>query len=310
MDIQRKEWNFPAANGEGDIFVRAWLTENPRAIIQIAHGMAEHSARYDAFAAALCSWGFSVVANDHTGHGQSAHGTLGTFAQKPGGFNFVIDDMARLFEFAKTEIGALPCILFGHSMGSMLAALYADRYNDIIALIMSGCPAPIAFSGLAVRYANWLVKRHGYLVQSRLLAKLAGSVEGLTGEALERKEMWLTRDMEIVRAFIADPLCGFDFSASGLSEMLSGFSSVASPEWGKNIPDIPVLIAAGGNDSVGGKGKGPTRYANQLRANGHGDVTLKIFPDDHHEILNELNRDEVYAFIHDWLMARFGEVRT
>lgn len=301
MAIKREEWSFPAANGEGDIFARAWLIENPRALVQIAHGMAEHSARYDNFAAALCEWGYSVVANDHTGHGLSAHGNLGTFAEKPGGFDFVIDDMAQLYELAETKIGVFPRILFGHSMGSMLAALYADRHDDIIALIMTGCPAPIAFSGLAIRYANWLVKRHGYLTRSRLLAKLAGSVEGLTGEALERKELWLTRDIEIVRAFIADPLCGFDFTASGLSEMLGGFRKVASPDWGKRIPDIPILIAAGGNDSVGGKGKGPALYARQLQSTGHSDVTLKIYYGDHHEILNELDRADVYAFIQRWL---------
>ena len=309
MDIKREEWSYPAANGEGDIFARAWLIDNPRALVQIAHGMAEHSARYDDFAAALCARGYSVVANDHAGHGLSAHGNLGTFAEKPGGFDFVIDDMAELYVRAEEKIGVLPRIMMGHSMGSMLAALYADRHDDIIALIMTGCPAPVAFSGLAIRYANWLVKRHGYLARSRFLAKLAGSVEGLTGEALERKELWLTRDIDIVRAFIADPLCGFDFTASGLSEMLSGFRIVASPDWGKRIPDIPVLIAAGGNDSVGGKGKGPTRYAGQLQANGHNDVTLKIYADDHHEILNELDRDEVYAFILDWLDEKTGKAK-
>jgi len=302
--LQRVEWYFPAANGEGDIFARGWLAENPRAVIQIAHGMAEHSGRYDDFAAALCSRGYSVVANDHTGHGLSAHGTLGTFAQKPGGFDFAVQDMARLFEYAETQLGVLPRIMMGHSMGSMLAALYADRYSDYIALIMTGCPAPIALSGFAIKLANRIVKRHGYLARSPLLEKLSGSVRGLTGEKLEQKELWLTRDIDIVRAFISDPLCGFDLTASGFGEMLSGFRTVASADWGKNIPGIPVLIAAGANDSVGKKGKGPVKYAGSLRKTGHTDVTLKIFPDDHHEILNEFDRDDVYTYILDWLDSR------
>lgn len=302
--IKRVEWYFPAASGEGDIFARGWLTDNPRAIIQIAHGMAEHSGRYDDFAAALCSRGYSVVANDHAGHGLSAHGALGTFALKPGGFDFVIEDMARLYEHAEAQIGILPRILMGHSMGSMLAALYADRRDDIIALIMTGCPAPYALSGFAIWHTDRVVKRRGYLARAPLIEKFAGSVRGLTGEELERKELWLTRDIEIVRAFIADPLCGFDLSASGFCEMLSGFRTVASADWGKRIQDIPVLIAAGANDSVGGKGKGPARYARQLQKTGHNDVTLKIFPDDHHEILNEYDRKDVYAFILDWLDNR------
>jgi len=306
MEIEKVLWSFPAANGEGDIFARGWLTSNPRALVQIAHGMAEHSARYDDFALALCSRGFSVVANDHTGHGQSAHGTPGTFAQKPGGFDFVIDDMAQLFEHADKQIGALPRVLMGHSMGSMLAALYADRNGGITALIMSGAPAPIALSGIAIRFANRITRRRGYLARAPLIEKLAGSTRGLSGEALERKELWLTRDIEVVRKYIADPMCGFDFTASGFAEMLSGFKAVAAPDWGKDIPDIPILIASGGNDSVGGKGKGPARYAKQLQSSGHSDVTLKIFPGDHHEILNELDKDDVYAFILDWLDKRTG----
>jgi len=304
MEIKRVEWSFPATDGGGDVFARGWLIPDPRALVQISHGMAEHSARYDDFAAALCGRGYSVVANDHTGHGQSTRGTPGTFAQKPGGFDYVVLDMKRAFEYAQEQIGELPRILLGHSMGSMLAALYAERYDDIKVLILSGSPAPIAFSGLAICYADWITRRHGYLARSDILDKLSGSNKGITGEALEKKELWLTRDIEIVRAFIADPLCGFDLTASGLAEMLRGFRRVAEKDWGKNIPDIPILIAAGGKDSVGGNGKGPTRYAKQLQANGRTDVTLKLFPDDHHEILNELDRAEVYAFVLDWLDSR------
>jgi len=304
MDVERIEWGIPASSGEGEIFVRVWLIPNPRAIIQIAHGMSEHSARYDDFATALCKWGYSVVANDHAGHGLSARGNLGTFAQKPGGFDFVVEDINRSFEYAGEKIGALPRILLGHSMGSMLAALYADRHSDIKALIMTGMPAPIKFGWFAILIADSVTRRRGYLARSPLLEKLSGSNKGLSGEALEQKELWLTRDIEIVRTFIADPLCGFDLTASGFGEMLRGFRTVASSDWGRNTPDIPILIAAGGKDSVGGNGKGPEKYARQLRETGHSDVTLKIFPDDHHEIINELNRAEVYAFIHDWLDSK------
>jgi len=109
-----------------------------------------------------------------------------------------------------------------------------------------------------------------------------------------------------VRAYVEDPLCGFDFTASGFYEMLSGFKSVASPEWGKRIPDIPVLIASGTKDAVSGKGKGPELYASKLRATGHSDVTLKMFIDDYHEILNELDRADVYEYIRNWLEEKVG----
>lgn len=304
MDIQKVEWSFPASNGEGDIFTRGWLIKDPRALVQIAHGMSEHSARYEEYAALLCEWGFSVVANDHTGHGRSAQGHLGTFAQKPGGFDFVIEDLERCYEYAEEQIGKLPRVLLGHSMGSMLAALYADRHDDIIALIMTGSPAPIAFSGFAIWYAGRIIKRRGYLARSRFLDKMAGSSEGLADEAAERKKAWLTRDIEVVRAYIADPLCGFDFTASGLRDMLCGFREVASPDWGKRIPDIPVLIAAGANDSVGGNGKGPERYARQLQAAGHTDVTLKLFTGGYHEMHNEPDKDVFFEYLREWLDSR------
>jgi len=304
MEIKREEWSFPASNGEGDIFARAWLIPDPKALVQIAHGMSEHSGRYEDFAAALCSRGFSIVANDHAGHGRSANGHFGAFAMKPGGFDFMVEDLRRSFERAETQTGKLPRVLMGHSMGSMLAALYADRHDDIAALIMTGAPAPIAFSGVAILYTGWITRRRGYLARVPLVEKLSGSTKGLSGEVLEQKELWLTRDIGIIRDFISDPLCGFDFTASGYNEMLLGFKRVASGDWGKHIPDIPVLIAAGACDSIGGKGKGPERYARQLRATGHADVTLKLFPDDHHEILNELDRNDVYAYILNWLDAR------
>ena len=181
MDIQRVEWRFPASNGEGDIFARGWLIPEPRAVIQIAHGMSEHSARYDDFAAALCSWGYSVVANDHTGHGLSSQGHLGTFALKDGGFGFVLEDMKRLFEYAGEQTGDFPRILFGHSMGSMLAALYADMHDDIVALVMTGAPAPVPLTGFALWHTKRIVKRRGHLAHSPRIAKMSAIVKGVKG---------------------------------------------------------------------------------------------------------------------------------
>lgn len=301
MEIERREFTRQSASGEA-VFSRAWLVQNPKAVVQLAHGMSEHSARYEEFAAALCARGYCVYANDHLGHGHSMNGHRGAFALQAGGFGFVQEDMHSLFALAGAEQGPLPQLLVGHSMGSILSGLYAEKWGAQLAgLAMLGTPAPNPFVGLGIFISNRVVGKKGYTAPSPLLNKLTGSTEGLSGDALLQKEMWLCRDEAAVRAFIADDWCGFDFTASGDGELFRGMKALAAKSWGEAIPDIPILIAAGGQDSAGKNGKGPARYAAQLRSQGHTKVTLQIFPDDRHELLHELDKREVTAFLLGWL---------
>ncbi len=302
MDITKKEILRPSANGEGNVFSRLWLIERPRAVVQIAHGMSEHSGRYEEFAAALCAAGYAVCANDHLGHGHSMQGYRGSFARKPGGFGFVIEDMHGLYDSACAPFDALPRILIGHSMGSVLSGLYAAKHHDIAALALLGSPAPYPFTRQIIALTNRTVRKNGYGVRApRWLEKVSGSTAGLSGAALEEKEAWLTRDIEQIRAFIADDLTGFDFTADGFSEFMRGMRAIHARDWGAGVPDIPVLLVAGGSDSAAKYGKGPALLQQNLLRSGHTKVSLKIFPDDRHEILNELDRADVYAYILDWL---------
>jgi alpha-beta hydrolase superfamily lysophospholipase len=300
MEIKQDQWRFPASNGEGDIFAHAWLPEKPIAIVQIAHGMSEHSARYDEFARFLCLHGFSVVANDHAGHGQSAQGHLGAFATKAGGFDCSVEDMHRLFLHAEEKIGKLPSIIFGHSMGSILAALYAERWGELTALVLSGTPAAIKFSRLCSLIADCICAARGHHARSPLLERLTGSVANLPPEEKERKGAWLSRDIEKIREFNNDPLCGFDYSAGGYSAILHAYHYMNSNKWGWRTPDIPILVVAGTDDTASNTGKGPAKYATRLTKTGHTHVELKLFPECRHEIVNELNRQEIYAFLCNW----------
>jgi len=294
------QWTFPAANGEGEIFARAWIVQNPAAIVQIAHGMSEYSVRYNEFACFLCLHGFCVVANDHAGHGQSAQGHLGAFAAKAGGFDCSVKDIQRLFVLSEEKIGKFPHILFGHSMGSILAALYAERWGGLSALVMSGTPSSIKHSRIFCFIADIISASRGHLARSALLETLSGSAANLSSEEMERKRVWLSRDIEKIREFNNDPLCGFDYSAGGYSAMLRAYHYIKSKNWGLNIPDIPILIVSGTDDTVSGKGKGAKDYAGQLLRTGHTHVELKLFPECRHEIINECGREEIYAFLCKW----------
>jgi len=315
VQIAAAEWRFPASNGEGDIFARAWLVPEPRAVVQIAHGMSEHSGRYDEFARYLCGLGFAVVANDHAGHGQSAQGHLGSFSSKAGGFDSAVDDLFNLFEQAGQK-GTVPLsqngtkepspfvpprVLLGQSMGSLLAALYAERYNDLSALILSATPSAIRYSGVFQFLAALIATTRGQLARSPLLEKLTGSVKNMTEDEKMQARSWLTRDEDKIREFNNDPLCGFDYSAGGYLALLKAYHHVNAKNWGQQIPDIPLLIVAGSADPTSGNGKGPVHFAEQLTKTGHKQVELRLFKDARHELINELNRQEVYTFIGNWI---------
>jgi alpha-beta hydrolase superfamily lysophospholipase len=266
--------------------------------------MSEHSARYDEFARFLCLHGFSVVANDHAGHGQSAQGHLGAFATKAGGFDCSVEDMQRLFLHAEERIGELPRIVFGHSMGSMLASLYAERWGGLTALALSGTPAAIKFFRLLSLIVNYICATQGHQARSPLLERLTGSAANLTSEEMERKRAWLSRDIEKIREFNNDPLCGFDYSAGGYSAILHAYHYINSNKWGWRIPDIPILVVGGADDTASNMGKGPAKYASRLIKAGHSYVDLKVFPECRHEIVNEINRQEIYAFLCDWFKGQ------
>jgi len=304
MEIKYEEWRYASSNGEGETFARTWRTENPVAVVQIAHGMSEHSGRYDEFARYLCSRGLSVVANDHVGHGHSAQGQLGSFSSKSGGFDFAINDLDKLFALSEERFGALPRILFGHSMGSILAGLYAERYAGLCALVICGTPAAIESSRLFALIAGFITTFRGHKAPSPLLERLTGSIRNLPPEDAIRERYWLSRDEAKVREFTEDPLCGFDYTAGGYATMLKAYHYMYGPKWGRLIPDMPILVTGGGADDKSGNGEGPKGYYEQLIKTGHTHAELKIFTEMRHEILNETGREEVYAFLCDWFLDK------
>ncbi len=300
----RKEFYYPSV-GQGRIRALRWEPAGEvKAVLQIVHGIAEHVERYDHFASFLAENGIAVVAEDHMGHGGSIAGgsTKGYFT---GGWFAAVDDTCRLLQDTVAQYPNVPYILMGHSMGSFMARTVLAKYPDmgISGAIISGTawmPGAVIGAGLAV--AKLICKFRDEKQPSRLLQ---GMMFGGYNKRVEHKRTpsdWLTRDNAVVDAYEADHLCGFATSAALLRDMMTGLQYIQNRENLANMKkDLPVFFLAGGDDPVGSYGEGVRQAAAEFGKVGMEQVRCKIYPLGRHEMLNELNREEVYQDILAWV---------
>ena len=290
---------------KGRIHACCWLPEGkPKAVVQIVHGIAEFVERYEDFANYLNSLGCVVVAEDHMGHGQSicGNGVQGYFR---GGWFCAVDDTYRLMKDTMTEYPNLPYILFGHSMGSFMARTILAKYPDsgIAAAIIcgTGWQPRLALPAL-IKVVEGICKKTGERKPNKKLhSMIFGGYNKRIPDARTPND-WLTRDTEVVDAYNDHPLCGFIPSCGLLRDMMKGIYYVEQPKNLQNMKKhLPVLMIAGAEDPVGAYGKGVEQTTKEFEKAGMVKVTQKLFPDCRHEILNELNKQEVYEYIGNWL---------
>ena len=306
---QFSDYTFSSSNGKTNIHVRRCTPDGAvRAVVQIAHGIAEHVERYDGFAQFLASNGVLVVANDHLGHGQSITGDadLGFFAES-GGWDLVVNDMHKLYESTHAEFPAVPYFLFGHSMGSFLARTYIIRYpNDLTGAIICGTGQQSALIVAGGKMMGGMeCRKNGPRFKSEKLNAMAfGSYN--KGFSEHRTDYdWLSRDNAVVDRYIADPLCGFIPSAGLFTDMMTGLQFIGRKDnVARMKKTLPILLIAGDKDPVGENGKGVRRVYEMFRKAGMQDVSIKLYPDCRHEILNELNKDEVMQDVLAWLQSK------
>lgn len=298
-------------NDGTDIFVKKWTDESkhPKAIVQLAHGMAEHIERYDAFAQFLVNNNIFVFGNDHRGHGKTGEksGIFGYFADE-NGFERVVDDLYEITQMIQTEYPNLPLFLMGHSMGSFLVRRYIQKYSNIDGVILSGTGGNPGFAGKIGKYiAKRQMKKLGRKTPSLTLNKL---IFGTYNKGFESKTgfEWLTRDEKEVKKYMEDPYCGFVCTSGFFYDLLDGLEVIHRDSEIQHIrKDLPMFIFSGDQDPVGAKTKGIQKMIRQYKENGLTNIDYIFYPNGRHEMLNERNREEVYTDVLHWIQKQIKE---
>ena len=271
-----------------DVIFYEWPVAAPKAIVQIAHGLGEHARRYDQMAAVLNRAGFSVYADDHRGHGQTGLGQLerkqikrlGNLGQ--GGMDATFNQVLAFSKLIKSENPGKPLILIGHSWGSFIAQKVINNSSDLYdAVVLSG-------SALTMP---------GYLATgdfNKVWKKLPGS----TGYE------WLSRDVEVQKKFIADPLT-FLAAAMQVFGVANSLKLFGTPS--KNVrSDLPILVQVGEADPIGGEYSNKALVEAYRKKAGIQDIELFVYHDARHEIYNELNKDDILQDLIKWINIRIG----
>ncbi|MBP3271114.1 MAG: alpha/beta fold hydrolase [Ruminococcus sp.] len=302
----------------------------PKGIVQVVHGMCDHIDRYRDFMSFLADNGYVVCGNDHLGHGLTvdSNAELGYFAPERG-WEMAVNDLFRLSKIMRKEYPDIPYFMIGHSMGSLLARAFAVKHPgvcsgfvfmgtsdgfeaDTSALKKKGIShfkriAPDLLAGASKKNfgktAMTLLLSQGEAIKalrgdegySTLLDKLAFSKYNDRIEDVETGYEWVSRDKAVTDAFSEDPLCNFRFTVNGYINLCTVTYYVTDERWYMHLPkDVPLLLVSGTEDPVGSYGDGVMNVYNRLR-DYCCDVSIKLYEGARHELLNELNKDEVYS---------------
>lgn len=302
-----QQQTFTFGNDAGhQVFVYLWSpvpSVRLRGVLQIAHGMSETAERYGRFAETLTQAGFAVYANDHRGHGRTAAnpGQLGW--PGPDGLNGMVRDMIEVGRRARNDHPDLPLFLMGHSMGSFLTQKTMYTAPELYSgFILSGTNGPRGMLSFGQQLARWQAAFQGPEHPSLLLNALSFGSFNRAFLPMRTPFDWLSRDSQEVDRFIENPLCGFICSAGFFQGLFGLLREIHRPELMRKIPrDKPVYVFGGDRDPVGLNGKGVGRLIALYKRLGIEDLEVKLYPEGRHEMLNEINRDEVTADALAWL---------
>lgn len=299
-----------AADGKA-IAARRWIpAATPRAVVQIAHGMAEHGMRYHDFAAFLAARGFAVYAHDHRGHGDTAEpGKLGHFADADG-WPLVVSDLEAVRQRVVADFPAAPIFVLGHSMGSFVVRAWLLDHPDAAAgAILSATGfEQRSLARLLARVAAWDGRRRGFAHPSRLMEKLVFGSFNLQFFPARTPFAWLSRDPAVAPAYLDDPRCGFACTPRLWMDLFGAIADMETREQARPRlpPSLAVLLVAGSRDPVSMGGKGVRQLGRRYRDTGLTDVTVGVYRGGRHELLNETNRAEVFADVARWMEERLA----
>ena len=304
----KKEFYFPSSDGQTQIHVIQWFPEaGVKAVLQISHGMVEYIDSYDEFARYLAERGFCVVGHDHLGHGKSVQSQeyLGYFHEEKGN-QYVISDIHRLRKMTEKEYPGVPYFMMGHSMGSYMLRKYLCIHPEGVAgaVIMGTGAMPDSTMKFGLFLCRTIALFRGWHYRSRLMQSLSYSKPykryDLYGK--DYANSWLSKNVENVKAYYADPRCTFLFTVNGYKGLMEAVLFDNQMENIKKVPkNLPLFFVSGADDPVGDLGEGVKKVYGMYKDAGVSDITYRLYEDDRHEILNETDRDQVMADIAAWL---------
>lgn len=299
----KNAFSYPSKDGITNIHATEWKpVGDVRAVLQISHGMIEFIDRYDRFANFLCDYGILVVGNDHLGHGESvvSDAQHGYFAKN--GNECVIEDMHTLQALTAVRYPNVPYFLLGHSMGSFLVRQYIEKYGNALAgaIIMGTSHQSTATLRSAEALCISLAKIHGWEYRSPLLHRMTLGSYNKEFEPSRTRNDWLTRDERLVDTYNGHPWNNFRFTINAYYHMFKGME-YANHHIKDTPADLPIFIVSGAKDPVGQFGLGAKKVYDSLKKAGVLDIQMRLYENDRHELLNEINHNQIDHDILNWL---------
>ena len=302
-------FTFLSNNKKTKIHAVKWIAEDKEicAILQITHGMVEFIERYAPFAEFLTEHGYMVVGHDHIGHGESVSTKedYGFFCEENPS-DILVEDMHKLRLIIQEEYSDIPYFMLGHSMGSFMLRKYLGKYQEDLqgAILMGTGFIPQKTTALALKLAHMIGKIRGSHYRSKLIENLTfgSSYKAFDMTGQNPKKSWLTKDVEIVKAYYQEPKSDFMFTVNGYIGLFEAVHDACNQEYvNQYSKDIPILVVSGADDPVGDMGSGIMKTYHMLESAEISDITYKLYENDRHEILNETDRNVVFKDLLAWL---------
>ncbi|MBD5457518.1 MAG: alpha/beta hydrolase [Lachnospiraceae bacterium] len=310
--IRKEEFYFDSRDRQSKIHAVKWIpdAEKPVCIFQIVHGMAEHIERYDEFARFLAEKGILVVGEDHLGHGKSVPegGTYGYFCEEDAA-NVLVRDVHRLKKIIQEQYPGVLYLIMGHSMGSFITRNYLFSYGSGVGgAVIVGTGMQSKFTLMTARTVTAVQK---VFCGSRHIGKFIDKASfGKFNDRFQPARTavdWLSQNDENVDRYIADPLCGFVFTLNGFEALFKLIHNCHDAEKIEKMPkQLPILLVSGAEDPVGNYGKGVETVYHSYQEHGMQNVQMKLYEKDRHELLNEIDREQVYGDIYRWILQRIA----
>lgn len=305
METNKITDHYTSADGIHRIQYHIFYPHNvsPIGIVQIAHGMCDYFERYSEMSEYLVNKGFIVCGNDHLGHGGSVNSNdeLGWFA-KENGWENAVEDMYTLTKIMKEKYSDIPYFLIGHSMGSFLSRAYTIKHSKSLdGVIFMGTSGGVEILPELLTVVDFMKKRHGDNYRSEHINKLVFGAYNRKILPRRNDYDWVSRDNLVTDKFATDPKTNFIFTLNGFENLGKVLWYVSNKKWYENYPTkLPTFLMAGSEDPVGNYGKGVEKVFNNLKKQ-NANVSLKIYYGARHELPNEINRQEVFSDVYDFL---------